>query len=77
MSSPMSGSPSVLTLTKSPSATLANSDMLDGVELQEKIGEGHYGFVYRGRWQGSVVAVKEIKAQEAIQAFIEEAGVLK
>jgi len=51
------------------------------LELEEKIGEGAYGVVYRGRWRGSLVAVKQIKdnqvSAEKITEFVREVELMQ
>ncbi|KAH3764137.1 protein kinase [Pelomyxa schiedti] len=49
--------------------------------LQEKIGEGGYGEVYKGTWQGTVVAIKTLKGFESslkeIASFTKEVSILR
>jgi serine/threonine protein kinase len=36
----------------------------DNLTKGAKIGEGGYGFVYRGEWRGTTVAIKEVRGEE-------------
>lgn len=54
--------------------------MLDGVTVQEKIGAGNFGDVYKGEWMGVTVALKSLKGRaspEKSQDFEQEAMLLK
>jgi serine/threonine protein kinase len=50
------------------------------LEIGAKLGEGTFGVVYRAKWRGMTVAVKELKAQavtkEVINDFKKEIGIL-
>jgi hypothetical protein len=43
-----------------PDLALAEAPQLSNVEVEEKIGEGGFGIVYKGRYANRVIAVKEI-----------------
>jgi serine/threonine protein kinase len=58
----------------------------DELELQEEIGRGAYGIVYRGMWRDSDVAVKQLVfshnlppdlAEKEMETFLAEAAILK
>ncbi len=51
--------------------------LLDQVEVGDAIGEGNFGNVYKGRWEGSDVALKQIKDKEMQQRMLEEALILR
>ena len=48
------------------------------IELEERIGSGAFGSVYRGRWQGAPVAVKIMQnvgasgAADVVDSFMQE-----
>jgi len=52
---------------------LDNSD-LGEIEIQEKLGSGNFGDVYKGIWNGATVALKSIGIEEG---FNEEVGILR
>jgi len=43
----------------------------------KKIGEGNFGLVYIGTWNSFDVALKSIKEEKNIPAFVEEITLLK
>mmetsp|Transcript_2855 Transcript_2855/g.3782 ORF Transcript_2855/g.3782 Transcript_2855/m.3782 type:complete len:1119 (+) Transcript_2855:84-3440(+) len=51
------------------------------IEIGAEIGRGAYGTVFRGKWRGSTVAVKQLNLektdQRAIEDFIKEASAVK
>ena len=50
------------------------------VELEEKIGEGSYGQVFRGKFRGQLVAIKCFQAQTiaaSLQNFFHELSLLR
>lgn len=50
---------------------------LTEVEIDERLGGGNFGEVYRGTWQGSTdVALKKLKDSEHLQDFLREATAL-
>ena len=56
------------TLNTSSSATKEKSKfeitkLIDHVTLVEKIGEGNFGEIYKGKWHGTEVAIKKIKTK--------------
>jgi serine/threonine protein kinase len=48
------------------SAPLDAKYIIDSADLEKgaKIGEGGYGYVYRGEWRGTTVAIKEVRGEE-------------
>lgn len=51
---------------------------LQDIVIQERLGGGHYGDVYRGTWLGTTaVALKKLKADEDFSSFSNEAAILK
>jgi serine/threonine protein kinase len=40
------------------------SKMLKIFDLKNKLGEGRYGIVYKGDWDGKTVAIKRIKLDQ-------------
>ena len=52
------------------------------IELEERIGSGAFGSVYRGRWQGAPVAVKVMLnvgtggAADIVDSFMQEVKAL-
>ena len=49
---------------------------IDGIQLQEEIGQGTFGSVFKARWRGDLVAAKKLKCKledtDLIQAFQSE-----
>ena len=41
------------------------------LSFEKKIAEGSFGIIYKGRWRGSVVAIKELKAE-----FLQEKSII-
>lgn len=35
----------------------------DELKFEKKIAEGSFGIIYRGKWRGTTVAIKELKAE--------------
>ncbi|OQR68073.1 kinase suppressor of Ras 1-like [Tropilaelaps mercedesae] len=48
---------------------------LDEVQLQEKLGEGHFGVVYRGSWHGAV-AVKMLNMEQVSQSASRQSEIM-
>ena len=46
-----------------PDIALADLKQVENLEIIQKIGEGGYGTVYKGKVDGQLVAVKELKAR--------------
>ena len=54
----------------------------DELEFLEKIGEGGFGEVFRGRWRGTIVAIKTLKGSnnmdpKEVTKFVKEVTVLR
>lgn len=56
---------------------IAEDDQLKNITIRSKIGEGNFGYVFVGSWQGTDVALKQLKDPEREQEFINEASALK
>ena len=63
-------------LIEKPNRTLRSEFDINFSELkiEKKISEGSYGKIYRGRWRGTIVALKILKSVEPdkIEAFKRE-----
>lgn len=56
----------------------AEKDFLDDIKVEELIGAGSFGSVYKGKWHGTaVVALKELKDKMAVEDFLNEVAILK
>lgn len=53
------------------------SFMLEDIEILEKVGEGNFGEVYKGKSMGLTVALKTIKDEKAKQEFESECRILR
>jgi len=53
-----------------------NSTIIEDIELQQELGSGHFGVVYKGLWQGREVALKTVKGEDQL-SLMDEANVLK
>jgi serine/threonine protein kinase len=51
----------------------------DDVQTEKEIGRGHYGVVYKAKWKGREVAVKQLKnpKPELAEEFLGEIEVMK
>jgi serine/threonine protein kinase len=54
-----------------------SSNYLQNVEIQDLLGEGSFGRVFRGSWEKTTIALKELKDNSHIQEFLEEAKLLQ
>jgi len=50
--------------------------MLRNIEIKKKLGAGSFGDVFLGSWNGTKVALKKLKNNDAFEEFIKEAGTL-
>lgn len=50
---------------------------IKNVKIQTAIGDGNFGTVYLGEWDGAKVAAKKLKGQEEWKAFAREAELLE
>jgi hypothetical protein len=48
----------------------------NSVEIEKKLGEGHFGQVYQGSYQGTLVALKKLHDETQITDFFREASIL-
>lgn len=46
------------------------------VKIKEKLGEGHFGDVFRGIWKGAEVAMKKLRSEQDYDDFSKECLVL-
>lgn len=51
--------------------------LIYGVVILDKIGDGNFGEVYKGLWQGVEVALKKMNTPDQTEAFFEEALLLQ
>lgn len=51
-------------------------NVIKDITLGTKLGEGHFGEVYEGDWQGAQVALKKLVKSEAADEFLKESKVL-
>lgn len=51
-------------------------DRIEGVEVKEILGEGKFGQVFLGIWEGTEVALKKLKGRESLSDFNQEAAIL-
>ena len=48
------------------------------IEILERLGGGHFGEVYRGRWRGTTdVALKRLKSSQHLEKFLQEVMMLR
>jgi hypothetical protein len=59
----LANSQSVPIAKLAPDITFVHVPIISGVEVSKKLGEGGFGIVYLGNWDGRTVAVKELKVK--------------
>ena len=48
----------------------------EDIEIEDKIGEGNFGEVFKASWNGTSVALKKLKEETKLKEFIKEASSL-
>jgi len=61
--------PHDLRSNSSSSMSLIGIDKISGIEIKQTLGEGKFGQVYLGIWEGTEVALKKLKTTEDEQEF--------
>lgn len=63
---------------KRESALPKDSFHIEDIEIEEKLGGGNFGEVYKGLWRGvTPVALKKLKDEKQLQEFTKEAEIFK
>jgi hypothetical protein len=63
---------------KKKNSITENYTKIDAIEVVIKIGGGNFGEVYYGKWNGTTeVALKQLKANEHFEEFVQEAAMLQ
>jgi len=65
-------------LTSRKTKAIGKYRKINAVQILEKIGGGNFGEVYYGKWNGTTeVALKQLKASEHFEEFVQEASMLQ
>lgn len=63
--------------TANPNGRASQLGRLREVTIAESLGEGNFGTVYLGYWNGVKVAAKKLKGRNELEAFLREAELLE
>jgi hypothetical protein len=66
-----------LLLEHSHAMTMDDVIEISNVEIEQALGAGNFGQVFKGKWAGNLVALKKLKDMSKLKEFLDEAKLLK
>lgn len=63
--------------TQQTSVGLSPLTLLEDITIEEQLGQGNFGTVYKGTWKGTTVALKAMNNEEQIADFEREESLLQ